>query len=151
MGYWTKAPAPGWPPAKPHSLPQGLLHMAAALVKLSKVIAERGSWWGTSTILHNVNMEAPFHHGPLEASHKPCQGQRRPYKGVNMIGGYVGAPKPCPTTPHHWSCLQSIPCVCCVSPWSLPQGHVPGLPLVSLGSSFTASIYCACLRFSSMP
>ena len=72
-------------------------------------------------IVHNVNMEAPFHHGPLEASHKPCHSQRKPYKGMNMIGGYVGVPNPCPTTPHHWSCL-------------------PGLPLVSLGSSFTASI-----------
>lgn len=44
VGYWTEAPAPGWPPAKPHSLPQGFLQMAAALMKLSKVSAERGSW-----------------------------------------------------------------------------------------------------------
>lgn len=41
VGYWTEAPAPCWLLAKPHSLPQGLRHMAAALMKTSKVRANR--------------------------------------------------------------------------------------------------------------
>lgn len=149
VGYWTEAPAPCWPPAKPHSLPQGFLHMATALMKLSKVSAKRSSWQGRSTILYNVNMEVPFHHGPLEASHKPCHIQRRTYKDSNMIGGYVEAsnlPYHTPSQvlpPNYPSCLPHLPMVTAASPflWA-----ATGL----LGSSLH-SIYCAYLWFFSMP